>query len=522
MRKLSVGMQNFEEIIQDERVYVDKTDLVYKLAAATNSKQYFLGRPRRFGKTLLVSTLKAYFEGKKELFQRLALGKLEKDWRRHPVIHLDMSRMGADLDVFEKRLIKRLQVHEKLFDLPGDERSDATTRFSELIENACEKFGEKVVVLIDEYDKQLVESIDDLTLNDSFRKKLKDFYGVLKSADENLRLSFLTGVTKFSKVSVFSDLNHLDDISMDYDYANICGITAGELWDNFEPELRQLAKRGGMTIEETMAEMQKRYDGYHFCENTEGLYNLFSVLKTLKTSKFRDYWFETGTPTFLIKLLERDRFDLSGFAKGVTVSASAITDYRADGNDPTPLLYQSGYLTIIDYDKNAENYTLDFPNREVRQGFFKELLRSYMLKSIPYADMFRQTLVDGDLEGFMGYVKTLLQSIPYDLNNKAHKATQEGYYHELLYVVLSVAGFRPIAEERNAVGRSDLVVETSNTVYIFEFKLDKSVDEALRQIEEKGYAAPYALANKKIVKIGVNFDSKTRNIADWKEGALHA
>ncbi|MDR1070296.1 MAG: AAA family ATPase, partial [Gracilibacteraceae bacterium] len=345
MRKLPVGMQNFEEIIQDERVYVDKTDLVYKLAAATNSKQFFLGRPRRFGKSLLVSTLKAYFEGKKELFQGLALGKLEKDWRRHPVIHLDMSEMGADLGVFEDRLNNRLQAHEKLWDLSGYEKNDPTTRFSNLIENARKKFGEKVVVLIDEYDKQLVESIDDLTLNDSFRKKLKDFYGVLKRADENLRLSFLTGVTKFSKVSVFSDLNHLDDISMDYKYANICGITAEELWNNFEPELRELAERGGVTIEETMAEMKKRYDGYHFCENTEGLYNPFSVLKTLKASKFQDYWFETGTPTFLIKLLERDRFDLSDFAKGVTVPANSITDYRADGNDPTPLLYQSGYLT---------------------------------------------------------------------------------------------------------------------------------------------------------------------------------
>jgi hypothetical protein len=515
MRKLPVGMQNFEEIIQEERVYVDKTDLVYKLAAATNSKQFFLGRPRRFGKSLLVSTLKAYFAGKKELFQGLALGKLEKDWRRYPVIHLDLSDEDYSIqDALTKKLTKQLRNYEDLWGLPYDPDCSVSSRFDDLIVNAGKKFGEETVVLIDEYDKPLLETLNNSDLNEKFRKTLKAFYSVLKKS--NLRFSLLTGVTKFSKVSVFSDLNHLDDISMDYDYANICGITAGELWKNFEPELRELAKRAGMTIEDAMTEMEKRYDGYHFCENTEGLYNPFSVLKTLKTGKFRDYWFETGTPTFLIKLLERDRFDLSGFAKGVTVSANSITDYRAEDIDPTPLLYQSGYLTIIDYDKSAENYTLDFPNREVRQGFFNELLRSYMLKKISYAARFEETLRGGDLEGFMGYVKTLLQSIPYDLNNKAHKATQEGYYHELLYVVLSVAGFRPIAEERNAIGRSDLVVETSNTVYIFEFKLDKSADEALRQIEEKGYAAPYAMANKKIVKIGVNFDSKTRNIADWK------
>jgi hypothetical protein len=522
MRKLPVGMQNFEEIIQDERVYVNKTDLVYKLAAATNSKQYFLGRPRRFGKSLLVSTLKAYFEGKKELFQGLALGKLEKDWRRHPVIHLDMSRMGADLGVFEDRLIKRLQVHEKLWDLPGDGKSDATTRFSELIENACEKFGEQVVVLIDEYDQQLVGSINDLTLNNSFREKLKDFYGILKSTDECLRFSFLTGVTKFSKVSVFSDLNHLRDISMNPDYAKICGITLRELEDNFGPELKTLATANSMTYDEAITEMRKNYDGYHFSKLSEGIFNPFSILNALADKEFAHYWFETGTPTFLIKLLERDRFDLSKFAKGVTIPANSITDYRADSKNPVPILYQSGYLTIKSYDKEYNEYLLDFPNEEVRGGFLDELLRSYAPEDDYYAKSFKRALLDGDMDKFLETARTFFAGIPYDLNDRAAAAQKEGYYQGLVYAILTLTGLTPAAEKRSAAGRSDLVVETKNAVYIFEFKLDKSADEALRQIEEKGYAAPYAMTNKKIVKIGVNFDSKTRNIAEWKEGASHA
>ncbi|MDR1322149.1 MAG: ATP-binding protein, partial [Gracilibacteraceae bacterium] len=351
-------------------------------------------------------------------------------------------------------------------------------------------------------------------LNEKFRKTLKAFYSVLKKS--NLRFSLLTGVTKFSKVSVFSDLNHLSDISMNYKYTNICGITAGELWDNFEPELRQLAERAGITIEETMAEMQKRYDGYHFCENTEGLYNPFSLLRTLDEGKFNDYWFETGTPTFLIKLLERDRFDLSGFAKGVTVSANSITDYRADGNDPVPILYQSGYLTIKNYDKEYNEYLLDFPNEEVRGGFLNELLRSYVPDSNSYAKSFKRALLDGNLDRFMETARTFFAGIPYDLNDRAAAAQKEGYYQGLVYAILTLTGLTPAAEKRSAAGRADLVAETKDAVYIFEFKLNKSVDEALRQIEEKDYAAPYAMANKKIVKIGVNFDSKTRNIADWR------
>jgi hypothetical protein len=511
MRKLPIGIQDFEKLRTGGFVYADKTDFIHKLAAE-GSGAYFLGRPRRFGKSLLISTMEAYFQGKRELFQGLKLEGLEKDWTEYPVFYFDLS--GAKYDqpgTVDKKLGVLLKFYENIW---GNAAApDPPDRLLDLLRKAHQQTGRRAVVLMDEYDKPLLESINDQKLNEDHRGSLRAFYSMLKNADRHLRFVFLTGVTKFSQVS---DLNQLNDISMDKKYAGICGISLRELEDDFGPELRELAEASGMSRDEAVAEMKKRYDGYHFCENTAGIFNPFSVLNTLAKQKFKNYWFQTGTPTFLIKLLEQSNFTPHNFACGIEIRPDDINDYRADEIDPVPILYQSGYLTIAGYDENTNKYTLDFPNEEVRQGFFNELLRSYMLKPVSYADKFKETLLKGDLNGFIEYAKTLLRSIPYDLNNKAAKAAKEGYYHELFYIMLTVAGLKPKVEERTAVGRSDLVVETKNMVYIFEFKLDKSADEALRQIDEKAYAAPYALAEKKIVKIGVNFTSQTRNIGDWK------
>jgi hypothetical protein len=514
MRRLPIGVQDFEDMITSGYVYVDKTDLVYKLV--TGSKQYFLGRPRRFGKSLLISTLKAYFQGKRELFRGLAIDGLEKEWKSYPVIHLDMTKAGVNLDNFEYRLINSIKFHERMWDLHGDEKSDATTRFDNLIVNAYEKLGERVVVLIDEYDKQLVEYIGNKELHDSFRVKLKDFYGVLKSSDEYLHFSFLTGVTKFSQGSIFSDLNHLADISMNYKYANICGITAEELFNNFEPELLGFAQAKGMHIGEVLAEMKARYDGYSFCREIGGIYNPFSVLNTLETREFRNYWFQTGTPTFLVNSLAEHNFNLVRFNDEITATDDELTDYRAGSSDIVPLLYQSGYLTIKSYVDG--DYVLRFPNSEVRYGFTKELFNYYIPDTLRRdfdARKFLRDLHNRDVDGFMYRFQTFFSSIPYDLISKF---TAEAHYQSIVFVMATLMGQYAAVEVHSNTGRSDLEITLPETLYIIEFKLSKKQDsakEAMAQIKNKGYAEQYMVGERPIIKIGVTFDPEKRNIVEW-------
>ena len=366
-RKLPIGIQSFEKIRNGNYLYVDNTELVYRLAVS--EIPYFLSRPRRFGKSLLISTLDAYFQGRKELFQGLAIEKLEHDWFTYPVLHLDLNARKYETEAdLEAILNQYLEMWEAVY---GDEMKlrAPEERFFYVIRRAWEQTGRQVVVLIDEYDKPLLQAINNEPLLDAYRRTMKAFYGVLKSTDRYLRFVFLTGVTKFAQVSVFSDLNQLNDISLDYNYATLCGITHKELAENFHPELEQLGQMQSLSLDETFETMVKQYDGYHFHPNREGVFNPFSTLNALEKREFGDYWFQTGTPTFLVELLKKSEYDLRLLIDGVETQASAFTEYRAEQNNPIPLIYQSGYLTIKEYDARFKLYKLEFPNEEVRYGF---------------------------------------------------------------------------------------------------------------------------------------------------------
>jgi hypothetical protein len=517
---MPIGMQDFEDLRRRGFMYVDKTAYVYRMAH--EGKPYFLGRPRRFGKSLFLSTLKAYFQGKRELFEEnqagqtgLAVAGMEKEWIEYPVFHLDLSgNEYRDRKGLESALDSELRFLE---DQWGKDPEDALTasRFRGLIRRACEKTGRQVVVLIDEYDKPLLETMENPDLNEDIRKSLKAFYGVLKAADRWLRFVFLTGVTKFSQVSVFSDLNQLWDISLEPAFAGVCGITLAELTGVFEPELRALAEDNGKSYEEILAETQKLYNGYRFCEDAEGVFNPFSILKTLASRKLGYYWFETGTPTFLVKLLRDADFDLREFGKGISIPAQSIYDYRIGGGNPIPLLYQSGYLTIRNYEKLTNEYLLDFPNEEVRYGFLNFLLPYYVpVRGNNFSvGRFVKELWDGDVEGFMERLRAVFSSMPYELNEKT-----ERYYQGIFYVLFTLMGQFVGVEVRSAAGRADAVVETGETVYVFEFKLAGrgTAEDALRQIDNKGYTIPWTAGEKKLVKVGAVFDPQKRTLGDWK------
>jgi hypothetical protein len=508
---MPIGMQTFENIITGGFAYVDKTAWVYEMA--NEGVYFFYGRQRRFGKSLLVSTLKAYFEGKKELFKGLAAEKLEKDWISYPVLHIDFNVSGyKNVGDLESGLDANLRRLEKMWNPDGQTAGKtADVRFYDLIQTAYEKSGQKVVVLIDEYDRPLTQTMERAKANDEIREALKGFYGVLKGADQWLRFVLLTGVTKFSKVNVFSDLNMLRDISMSERYSGVCGISAKELADNFGTELKILAEHNGMTHDEAVAEMKKRYDGYHFCENSEGMFNPFSVLNTLAGQRFAYYWFETGTPTFLIEQFKQGNFDPLRFAEKIMIAARSVNDYRIGSDNPIPLLYQTGYLTIVGYEN--DRYVLDFPNEEVRYGFFEELLPVYTY-SPPghefFADYFVDDLRAGNVDGFMTRMRSLFALIPYELNDQ-----KERHYQLVFFIVFVLLGQYARVEVHNATSRSDAVVETPELVYIFEFKLNGTAEEALKQINDKDYALPYEAGDRKIIKIGAEFDKDARNIGRW-------
>ena len=376
-RKMPIGIQSFEKLRNEGYVYVDKTQYVWSLVQ--NGNPIFLSRPRRFGKSLFLSTLEAYFLGKKELFSGLALETLEEQntkepWTVYPVLHLDLnSKKYDDPSSLNKMLSAQLDEWEKKYNLPHSDK-DPELRFTAVIRAAHVATGRQVAVLVDEYDKPLIEVLDNEALYEDYRKTLKAFYGVLKSEDAHLKFVFLTGVTKFSQVSVFSDLNQLRDISMEEKYAAVCGISEDELASSFKPEIAALAQKTGGTEAEVAEKLRRTYDGYHFCEDTPGMYNPFSLLNTFEKLKFNYYWFQTGTPTFLVKLMAKTDFDLASMATGIEASDTVFTEYRFDMNTPVPLLYQSGYLTIKDYNKEFGIYTLAFPNEEVRYGFMNFLL----------------------------------------------------------------------------------------------------------------------------------------------------
>ena len=474
-------------------------------------KPYFLSRPRRFGKSLLLSTFEAYFQGRKDLFQGLAIEKLETKWEEYPVFHLDLNARKyetvADLTAMLNQYLERWESKY------GTEKKDRSPeeRFAYMIEQVYMQTGKQAVVLIDEYDKPLLQALLDESLLAEYRRTLKAFYGVLKSSDRYLRFVFLTGVTKFAQVSVFSDLNQLNDISMKPAYATLCGITKDELVNTFAPEIEALGVKYEQTFDEIITRLTFMYDGYHFEETAPGVFNPFSLLNVFDSCKFGNYWFQTGTPTYLVDLLKQSDYDLRLLVDGMEVDASAFSEYRAEVRNPLPMIYQSGYLTIKGYDKEVFLYPLGFPNDEVRYGFLNFLLPYYTEVSSDetgfHIAKFMRELRKGEVDAFMERLKIFFAGIPYELSDNT-----ERHYQAIFYVVFALLGQFVKTEVRSARGRADAVVKTQDAVYVFEFKLNGSAEEALKQIDEKGYLIPYTLDGKRLVKVGVNFSKETRNI----------
>ena len=497
-----IGIQNFESLRKDGYLYIDKTALIYQLV--TTGRYYFLSRPRRFGKSLLLSTLEAYFQGKKELFEGLAMEKLEKDWIRYPILHLDLNaERYSDPGALESILRRYLNLWE---DLWGKDEREITP-------------SDRFTILVDEYDKPLLQAIGNPELQEAYRSILKAFYGVLKSMDGYIRLAFLTGVTKFGKVSVFSDLNNLMDLSMDNRYVEICGITEKEIHAYLKDEVKELADTQMTTYEETCLKLKQRYDGYHFTAKSEGIYNPFSLLNTFAKMEFGDYWFETGTPSYLVELLKHTHYDLYEMANTET-DADVLNSIDSASNNPIPVIYQSGYLTIKGYDPEFGIYRLGFPNKEVEEGFVKYLLPFYtsiQASKTPFEiGQFVREIRSGNYDAFFHRLQSFFADTPYEViaGQKPERDT-ELHYRNVLFIVFKLVGLYTQVEYHTSNGRIDLVLQTDRYVYIMEFKLNGTAEEALRQIKEKGYALPFAGDNREVFKIGVNFSSETRNIEKW-------
>ncbi len=506
-----IGIQNFEKIRRDGYFYIDKTALVYQMVKT--GSYFFLSRPRRFGKSLLVSTLEAYFEGKRELFEGLAIEKLEKDWTKHPILHIDLNtEKYENLESLENILNDTLYKWEKVY---GTEPSETSLplRFKGIIRRAYEQTGNRVAIFVDEYDKPMLQAIGNEELQKAFRNTLQAFYGAIKTMDGYIKFAFLTGVTKFGKVSVFSALNNLIDLSMDERYAAICGMTEEEIHDNLEEDLLELANKQKMSYEEVCRELKTCYDGYHFVENSVGIYNPFSVLNTFFKMKFGSYWFETGTPTYLVELLKAHHYDLHCMAH-VETDADILNSVDSASTNPIPVIYQSGYLTIKKFDQEFATYQLGFPNREVEEGFMKFLLPFYAntdkVESPFQIQKFVREVRSGDYESFFRRLQSFFADTPYELIRD-----QELHYQNVLFIVFKLIGFYVKAEYRTSQGRIDLVLQTDEFIYVMEFKLEGSAEEALRQINEKNYAQPFAADPRKLFKIGINFSSQTRNIERW-------
>lgn len=509
--KYPIGIQDFEKLRTNGYSYVDKSRFVYKLA--TEGEYYFLSRPRRFGKSLFLSTLEAYFQGKKELFEGLAIYDLETDWKKYPIFHIDLNTANfREKDSLYTVLNDYLTTWESKY---GARESEATLalRFKGVIARAAEKEGCGVVILIDEYDKPILQTLRDPELQAEHRAQLKAFYSVLKTQDRYIKFAFLTSVTKFGKVSVFSDLNNLTDISMDHRYISICGMTEKELLTNFKEGISELAEANGDTEEATIAKLKARYDGYHFEENTVGIYNPFSVLNTLSRLRYKNYWFETGTPTFLVDLMKMHNYRLPDMTKE-RVSDDVINSVDSLSTNPIPVIYQSGYLTIKGYDERFKKYLLGFPNKEVEEGFLNFLLPLYTSagNNSPFlVDEFVQDVESGNPERFMQRMKAFFADTSYQVVGNA-----ELYFQNAMYLVFKIMGFYTQVERPTSDGRIDAIIQTPNYIYVIECKLDRTADEAIKQIENNGYAEPFLMDKRKLYKIGVSFSSETRGVAEYK------
>ena len=530
LRKLPIGVQSFKVLRNDRYLYVDKTEYLFRLVQS--GRVYFLSRPRRFGKSLFLSTLAAYFLGQKELFKGLYLEQAEKvqashegraAWEEYPVLYLDFNTKNySDEQALTAILNAHLRDWEEAFML--EQREEAPDgRLKDLIQRIHRKTGKQVVILVDEYDKPLLQTMGvNEELNERYRNALKAFYSVIKTCDEYIRFAFLTGVTKFSKISIFSDLNNLRDISMEKQYAGICGITQEELEANFQPEIQALASEQDLTYQQTVTTLKQWYDGYCFSPAGDNMYNPFSVLNAFVKERFGSYWFSTGTPTFLVNYLKEAYYFIPDLDGNVELNESGLETYRAVTENALPILFQSGYLTIIGYIKEARLYKLGFPNDEVRYGFLENLLPAY--SSLPLGDtgksvwQFVQDIREGKVDSFMERMRSIIAGIPYDNFTEENMKLREQNYQTAVYLVFALMGQFVQTEVHCSTGRADCVVTTADSIYLFEFKLtgNGSAEDALNQIKEKEYAAKYLTDGKKIVLVGSSFDEKTRTIKEWR------
>ena len=525
--KYPIGIQDFESIINGNYTYVDKTALIYRLVS--EGKIYFLSRPRRFGKSLLISTLEAYFRGKKELFKGLAIESLETEWAEHPVFHIDFN--GGNFTkpgVLQSMIDGYVRSWEAVYGTDPFNR-DVESRFAYVLRAAHKQTGRRAVVLIDEYDKPILDVLDmelaseysgkQMLLEDQHREILKGFYSVFKATDADMQFVLLTGVTKFSQVSVFSGFNQPADISMNRNYEALCGITEEELYSYFAEPIAELAEDNHCSVDEMKLLLKKQYDGYHFGKRMTDIYNPFSLLNAFSMCSIDDYWFRSATPSYLIRLLNHTQENLNELT-GKYYDTSEFIDYKADIENPLPMIYQSGYLTIKGYNMDMNTYLLDFPNNEVKKGFVTMVANDY-LKIKNTAGSWTRDLVDAlkiaDLEKFRKLLTSFLAEIPYSMRRKETEREKERYFHYTFYLLMRmVSCYTVYTEKQQSEGRVDCIVETSGYIYIFEFKLDGTADEALLQIEEKGYARPYEGDTRKLFKVGTVFSSETGTVSDWK------
>ncbi len=510
-RRYPIGIQNFEQLRTNNYVYVDKTELVFRLANINTT--YFLNRPRRFGKSLLVSTLVAYFQGKKELFQGLAIERLEKEWNVYPVLHIDFSMAKytefTDLtDLLNLNLLRWEELYGK-----NEVEHASAERFAGVIQRAYKQTGKQVVVLIDEYDAPMLASNHHLELQDKLRNEMRKFFSPLKAQGRYLRFLFLTGISKYGHSSLSGELNNLQNISLSNEYSAICGITEEELHIQLKGDIEMMAQTNNETYEQACIHLKRQYDGYHFSENSEDIYNPFNLFNAFAQKKYFNYWFSTGTPTFLIKLLQKIDFNIRDL-EHLDAKAEDFDKGTEHLADPIPVLYQSGYLTIKGYDPLFRTYTLGYPNEEVRIGFLEALIPSYLnqpaRESNFYVMSFVKDLMKGDVENCMLRTQAFFASIPNDLENKTEK-----HYQTIFYLLFRLMGQYVETEVKSAIGRADVVVKMQDAIYVFEFKMDGTAEEALAQIDSKRYAIPYKADHRRVVKIGVSFDSATRTIGEW-------
>lgn len=509
--KYPIGIQDFEKIRKEGFVYVDKTAILYHLA--NEGLYYILSRPRRFGKSLFLSTLRYYFEGRRDLFEGLAVAALEKDWEAFPVLYLDLNaRDYVDEHSLQAELNRHLEAWEKTY---GDEFRERATeeRFLQVIKKVYEQTGKRVVILVDEYDKPLLQTIDNPDVQNRIRRKLKPFYGVLKTMDKYIRFAFLTGVTKFGKVSVFSDLNHLTDLSLLPQFNDLCGISETELHQYFDESVGELAAANGLTKDACYERLRRDFDGYHFYPHAPGIYNPFSLLNTLSYQVFKDYWFETGTPTILVRQLQKTDYRLDNLIVD-DVEEDMLNSLDVMNENPLPLMFQSGYLTIKDYDPVFRIYQLGYPNREVEEGFTRFLTTFYLPQQRDSSNFsirhFVREVTSGNPEGFLRRLSALFADGNYQV-----VGDEEIYFQNTLYVFFKLLGFYVDVERHTADGRMDVLMQTPDYIYILELKVNQTAAVALQQIEDKGYAAPFAADPRRLFKLGVNFNSARRMIDDW-------